>query len=84
MTMAYNRDALSYAITSLIIEYQKANCPDTGACALNALDALGFAAGQIFALAPDGELRKFSREHFLAAINDGLGGPQTIDKSKVH
>jgi hypothetical protein len=81
--MAYNRDILSYAITSLIIEYQKANCPDSGACAWNALDALGFAAGQIFALAPD-DVRQFSREHFLAAINDGLCGPKPVDKSKVH
>ena len=81
--MAYNRDELCYAITSLIIAYQQENCPETGACAWNALDALGFAAGQIFALAPDG-LRGVSREHFLAAINDGLCGPKAVDKSKMH
>jgi hypothetical protein len=82
--MAYNRDELSYAITSLIIEYQKENCQDNAACAFNALDALGFAAGQIFALAPNGTVRAFSREHFLAAINEGLGAPRAIDKSKMN
>ena len=81
--MAYSRDELSYAITSLIIEYQKENCPDTAGCAWNALDALGFAAGQIFSMAPDGLLRTLSREHFLAAMADGLG-ETAPDKSKLN
>jgi hypothetical protein len=77
--MAYDRLELVAAINEVLERYQKEHYASTG-CALHALDALGFTAGQIFSCAPDMSARLYGREHFMAAMEDGLSGPtQTLN-----
>jgi hypothetical protein len=66
----YDRLELVAAINEVLERYQKEN--EAEGCALCALDALGFTAGQIFSCAPDLESRISGRQHFMAAMDEAL------------
>lgn len=66
-----DRKELVAAINAVLDEYHTQHRETVGS-ALQALDALGYAAGQIFSCAPDLALQRHGREFFLAAIQEGL------------
>jgi hypothetical protein len=67
----HDRKELVAAINAVLDEYHSEHDESVGA-ALQALDALGYAAGQIFSCAPDLALQQHGRNFFLAAIQEGL------------
>lgn len=75
----YDRDELVAMINATLADYAETH----GACgaALDALDALGFVTGQIFAQAPDYEVRAIGRQQFTAALQQGLG---TEEGQRLH
>lgn len=67
----HDRRELVAAINAVLDEYHTEHQESVGS-ALQALDALGYAAGQIFSCAPDLALQSYGRQFFLAAIQEGL------------
>jgi hypothetical protein len=78
--MAYDRLELVAAINEVLEQYQREHCETPLGNALFALDALGFTAGQIFSCAPNLASRESGRNHFMAAMEEGIGGsPHTLN-----
>ena len=57
-------------INAVLMRYHDQH--DSPGEAIDALEALGYIAGQIFSLAPDLEARRVGNGYFMAAIEMGL------------
>lgn len=76
--MQQYRTELVTAIQVALAQWQSEHEDEAMGIAIHALDALGFAAGQIFSMAPDLEARQYGRLQFLAAVEAGLEGQRDI------